>query len=51
MIALKLTDGTVSPVCHFEGSFLIYELKNVMNAHGCRLLVDGSFGHPGKLLK
>ena len=51
MIALKLNDGIVPPVCHFEGGFLINELKNVMNAHGSRLLGDGSFGHPGKLLK
>ena len=44
-------DGIVSPVCQIEGSFLIYEWKNVMDAHGSRLLGDGSFGHPGQILK
>ena len=43
-------DGIVSPVCQIEGSFLIYEWKNVMDAHGSRLLGDGSFGHPGQIL-
>ena len=44
-------DGIVYPVCQFEGGFLIYEWKNVMDAHGSRLFGDGSFGHPGQLLK
>ena len=51
MIALKLMDGIVSPVCQIEGGFLIYEWKNVMGAHGSRLLGDDSFGHPGQMLK
>ena len=51
VIALKLMDGIVSPDCQFEGGFLIYEWKNVMNAHRSRLLGDGSFGHPGQTLK
>ena len=44
-------DGIVSQVCQIEGGFLIYEWKNVMDAHGSRRLGDGSFGHLGKLLK
>ena len=44
-------DGIVSPVCQIEGGFLIYEWKNVMDAHRSRLLGDGSFGHPGQMLK
>ena len=51
MTALKLIDGLVSPVCQIEGGFLIYEWKNVMDAHGSRLLGDISFGNPGQLLK
>ena len=51
MTALKLMDGIVSLVCQIEGGFLIYKFKNVMGAHGSRLLGDGSFGHPGQLLK
>ena len=43
--------GIVSPVCPIEGGFLIYEWKNVMDAHRRRLLGDGSFGHPGQILK
>ena len=43
--------GIVSPVCQIESGFLIYEWKNVMGAHGSRLIGDGSFGHPGQLLK
>ena len=44
-------DGIVSPVCQIEGSFLIYEWKNVMGAHGSRHLGDGSYGHLGQMLK
>ena len=44
-------DGMVSQVCQIEGGFLIYEMKNVMDAHRCHLLRDGSFGHPGQVLK
>ena len=44
-------DGIISQVCQIEGSFLIYEWKNVMGAHGSRLLGDGSFWHPGQILK
>ena len=51
MTAVKLIDGIVSLVGQIEGSFLIYEWKNVMDAHGCRLLGDGPFGHPRQLLK
>ena len=51
MIALKLIDGIVSPVCQNEGGFLFDEWKNIMDAHGSRLLRDGSFGHPGQILK
>ena len=51
VIALKLMDGIVSPVCQIESGFLIHEWKNVTGAHGSRLLQDGSFGHPGQLLK
>ena len=40
-------DGVVSPVCQIEGGFLI----NVRDAHRSRLLGDGSFGHPGQMLK
>ena len=36
-------DGIVSPLCGIEGGFLIYEWKNIMDAHGSRLLGDGSF--------
>ena len=38
-------DGIVSLVCQIESAFLIYEWKNVMDAHGSCLLRDGSFGH------
>ena len=51
MIALKLIEGIVSPVYQIEGGFLIYEWKNVMDAHRSRLLGNGSFGHPGQMLK
>ena len=44
-------NGIVSLDCQFEGGFLIYEWKNVMNAHRSRLLEDGSFGDPGQMLK
>ena len=44
-------DGIVSPVCQIEGVFLIYKLKNVMDGHRSRLLGDGSFWHPGQMLK
>ena len=44
-------DGIVSLVCQIEGGFLIYKFKNVIGAHGSLLLGDGSFGHPGQLLK
>ena len=40
-------DEMVSQVCQIEGGFLIYEWKNVMDAHGSRLLGDGSFGPQG----
>ena len=43
--------GIVSPVNQIEGGFLINEWKNVMDGHRSRLLGDGSFGHPGQLLK
>ena len=51
MIVLKLMGGIVSPVSQIEGGFLIYECKNVMDAHGSRFLGDGSVGHPGQMLK
>ena len=51
MIALKSIGGIVSPVCQIEGGFLIYEWKNVMDAHRGRLLGDGYLGHPGQVLK
>ena len=51
MIALKLMDGIVSPVCQIESAFLIYEWENVMGAHRSHLLGDDSFGHPGQILK
>ena len=51
MIALKLMDGIVSPVCQIESAFLIYEWKNVIGAHGSRLLGDDSFGHTGQMIK
>ena len=51
MIALKLIDGIVPPVCQIEGGFLFDEWKNIMDAHGSRRLGDGSFGHPGQVLK
>ena len=41
----------VSPVSQIEGGVLINEWKNVMDAHRSHLLGDGSFGHPGQLLK
>ena len=41
----------VSPVCQIESAFLICELKNVIGAHGSRLLGVGSFGHPGQMFK
>ena len=40
-------DGVESPVCQIEGGFLI----NVMDAIRSRLRGDGSFGHPGQMLK
>ena len=43
--------GIFSPVSQIEGGFLIDEWKNVMDAHRSLLLGDGSFGHPGQLLK
>ena len=51
MIALKLMDVIVYPVCQIESAFLIYEWKNVIGAHRSSLLEDGSFGHPGQMLK
>ena len=51
MIALKLIDVIVSPVCQIESAFLIYECKNDMGAHRSSLLEDGSFEHPGHMLK
>ena len=51
MIALKLMDVIVSSVCQIESAFLIYEWKNVMGAHGSRLIGNGSFEHPGQMLK
>ena len=51
VIALKSMDGIVSPVCQIEGGFLIYEWNNVIDAHRSRLLGNGSFGHPGQMLK
>ena len=48
MIALKLMDGIVSPVCQIESGLLIYVLKK---CHGSRLLGGGSFGHPEQMLK
>ena len=44
-------DVIVSPVCQNESVFLIYEWKNDMGAHRSSLLEDGSFGHPGQMLK
>ena len=44
-------DGIVSQVCQLEGGFLILRMEIVMGAHGSRLLGDGSFGHPGQMLK
>ena len=44
-------DGIVFPVCQIESGFLIYEWKNAMGAHRSSLHGDGSFGHPGQLLK
>ena len=44
-------DRIVFLVCQIEGSFLIYKWKNVMGAHRSSLLGDGSFGHPGQMLK
>ena len=44
-------DGIVSPVCYIEDGFLIYEWQNAMDAQRSRLLGDGSFGHPGQMLK
>ena len=43
--------GTVFSVSQFVCGFLINEWENVMDAHRSRLLGDGFFGHPGKLLK
>ena len=43
MVALKLMDGIVYPVCQIEGGFLIYEWKNVMDTNRSHLLGDGSF--------
>ena len=51
MIVVKLMGGIVSPVRQIESGFLINEWKNVMDAHRTHLLGDGSFGHPGQLLK
>ena len=50
MTALKLMDEIVSLVCQIEGGFLIFKWKNVMDAHGSRVL-GHSVGHPGQLLK
>ena len=41
----------MSLVCQIEGGFLIYKWKNVMVAHRSCRLGDGSFGHPGQMLK
>ena len=43
-------DGIVYLVSQIKGGFLIHKWKNVMDAHGSRLLGDGSFGHTGQLL-
>ena len=43
--------GIVSSVSQIEGGFLINEGKNVMDAHRRSLHGDGSFGHPGQMLK
>ena len=51
MIALKLMNERVSPVCQFESGLLIYEWKNIMDANRSRLLGDGTFGLPGQMLK
>ena len=51
MTALKLMDEIVSLVCQIEGVFHIYKWKNVMGAHRSRILGDGSFWHPGQMLK
>ena len=48
---MKLIDVIFSPVCQIEGGFLFDEWKNIMDAHESRLLGDGSFGHPGQILK
>ena len=44
-------DVIVSPVWQIKSAFLIHELKNAMGAHRSSLLGDGSFGHPGQMLK
>ena len=44
-------DLIISPVCQIESAYVIYEWKNVMGAHRRSLLGDGSFGHPGQMLK
>ena len=44
-------DGIVSPVCQIEGGFSYLRMENVMDAHRSRFLGDGSFGHPGQMLK
>ena len=50
MIALKLSDGIVSPVC-LKALFLFTNEKNLMGAHMSSLHGDGSFGHPGQMSK
>ena len=44
-------DVIVSPVCQIESVILFYYWKNVMGAHRSSLLGDGSFEHPGQMLK
>ena len=51
VIALTLMEVIVSPVCQIESAFLIYDWKNIMGAQRSCLLGDGSFEHPGQLLK
>ena len=52
VLALKLMDGIVSPVCLVGGWLSYLQMKkNVMDAHGSRLLGYCSFGHPGQMLK
>ena len=49
MLKLKLADGIISPVCLVGGRFFLF--TNAMDAHGGRLLGDGSFEHPRQMLK